>query len=148
MSVTWESIHEGDSLPELDKQPGVSQLVKYAGANSSIAVASVVEEDSISAWGWNRGLVTFCGGWAPPTDNWVQVQSRQNSDYNVALYQTSLTGNRQTFRSYTTLYSWLAASNGWTIDAFDSSIAFRTAAVRQPVCVTSTAAKTIALRER
>lgn len=33
MSVTWESIKEGDALPELDKQPGVSQLVKYAAGS-------------------------------------------------------------------------------------------------------------------
>ncbi|MFC1896354.1 MaoC/PaaZ C-terminal domain-containing protein [Thermodesulfobacteriota bacterium] len=30
MAVTWESIKEGDELPELKKKPGVSQLVKYS----------------------------------------------------------------------------------------------------------------------
>ena len=30
MTVTWESIKEGDTLPELKKTPGVTQLVKYA----------------------------------------------------------------------------------------------------------------------
>lgn len=30
MAVTWETLNEGDALPPLDKQPGVTQLVKYA----------------------------------------------------------------------------------------------------------------------
>ena len=30
MSLTWDSIQEGDTLPELTKKPGVTQLVKYA----------------------------------------------------------------------------------------------------------------------
>lgn len=30
MTVTWESIKEGDTLPELKKKPGVTHLVKYA----------------------------------------------------------------------------------------------------------------------
>jgi acyl dehydratase len=30
MAVSWESIKEGDELPELVKKPGVTQLVKYA----------------------------------------------------------------------------------------------------------------------
>lgn len=30
MTLNWESIQEGDSLPELSKKPGVTQLVKYA----------------------------------------------------------------------------------------------------------------------
>ncbi len=33
MSVTWESIHEGDVLPELRKRPTVTQLVKYAAGS-------------------------------------------------------------------------------------------------------------------
>jgi acyl dehydratase len=33
MSVTWESIKEGDALPELRKHPGVTQLVKYAAGS-------------------------------------------------------------------------------------------------------------------
>ena len=33
MSVTWESIKEGDTLPELRKTPGVTQLVKYAAGS-------------------------------------------------------------------------------------------------------------------
>lgn len=33
MSVTWESIKEGDSIPELKKRPGVTQLVKYAAGS-------------------------------------------------------------------------------------------------------------------
>jgi hypothetical protein len=30
MPLTWDSFKEGDPLPELKKQPGVTQLVKYA----------------------------------------------------------------------------------------------------------------------
>ena len=30
MPLTWNSFAEGDSLPDLEKTPGVSQLVKYA----------------------------------------------------------------------------------------------------------------------
>ena len=33
MAVTWESIAEGQALPPLDKQPGVTQLVKYAAGS-------------------------------------------------------------------------------------------------------------------
>lgn len=33
MAVTWESIQEGDALPELKKEPGVTQLVKYAAGS-------------------------------------------------------------------------------------------------------------------
>ena len=29
MPLTWDSVKEGDTLPELVKQPGVTQLVKY-----------------------------------------------------------------------------------------------------------------------
>lgn len=30
MPRTWDSVNEGDALPELSKSPGVTQLVKYA----------------------------------------------------------------------------------------------------------------------
>ncbi len=33
MAVTWETIREGDELPDLRKQPGVTQLVKYAAGS-------------------------------------------------------------------------------------------------------------------
>ncbi len=33
MAVTWESIKEGDILPEIKKTPGVTQLVKYAAGS-------------------------------------------------------------------------------------------------------------------
>ena len=33
MPITWESIKEGDSLPELRKKPSVTQLVKYAAGS-------------------------------------------------------------------------------------------------------------------
>jgi acyl dehydratase len=33
MAVMWESINEGDELPELRKKPGVTQLVKYAAGS-------------------------------------------------------------------------------------------------------------------
>ena len=33
MAVTYESIAEGQTLPPLDKQPGVTQLVKYAAGS-------------------------------------------------------------------------------------------------------------------
>ncbi len=33
MSVTWENINEGDTLPELEKKPSVTQLVKYAAGS-------------------------------------------------------------------------------------------------------------------
>ena len=33
MSITWDSINEGDVLPELKKKPGVTQLVKYAAGS-------------------------------------------------------------------------------------------------------------------
>ena len=33
MAVTWESIEEGQELPELRKKPGVTQLVKYAAGS-------------------------------------------------------------------------------------------------------------------
>lgn len=33
MAVTWESIKEGDALPELRKRPDVEQLVKYAAGS-------------------------------------------------------------------------------------------------------------------
>jgi len=31
--ITWESIKEGDALPELRKKPSVTQLVKYAAGS-------------------------------------------------------------------------------------------------------------------
>jgi acyl dehydratase len=33
MALTWESINEGDQLPELRKRPDVEQLVKYAAGS-------------------------------------------------------------------------------------------------------------------
>ncbi|MGD9762494.1 MAG: MaoC/PaaZ C-terminal domain-containing protein [Candidatus Binatia bacterium] len=33
MAITWESIAEGDALPELRKTPDVEQLVKYAAGS-------------------------------------------------------------------------------------------------------------------
>ncbi len=33
MAVTWESIKEGDALPELRKRPDLEQLVKYAAGS-------------------------------------------------------------------------------------------------------------------
>jgi len=33
MPVTWEEIQEGQSLPQLEKRPGVTQLVKYAAGS-------------------------------------------------------------------------------------------------------------------
>jgi acyl dehydratase len=33
MAVTWESIREGEELPELRKRPGLTQLVKYAAGS-------------------------------------------------------------------------------------------------------------------
>ncbi len=33
MAVTWEDIKEGDTLPELRKNPGVTQLIKYAAGS-------------------------------------------------------------------------------------------------------------------
>lgn len=33
MAINWESIKEGDTLPELKKKPGVTQLVKYAAGS-------------------------------------------------------------------------------------------------------------------
>ena len=33
MAISWEGIEAGDSLPELKKKPGVSQLVKYAAGS-------------------------------------------------------------------------------------------------------------------
>ena len=33
MGATWESIEEGSELPVLEKQPGVTQLVKYAAGS-------------------------------------------------------------------------------------------------------------------
>ncbi len=33
MAVTWDTIKEGDTIPELIKTPGVSQLVKYAAGS-------------------------------------------------------------------------------------------------------------------
>jgi len=33
MAITWESIKEGDAIPELKKKPGVTQLVKYAAGS-------------------------------------------------------------------------------------------------------------------
>ena len=33
MPITWESIKEGDALPELRKKPSVTQLVKYAAGS-------------------------------------------------------------------------------------------------------------------
>ncbi len=33
MAVTWENIKEGDSITELKKTPGVTQLVKYAAGS-------------------------------------------------------------------------------------------------------------------
>jgi len=33
MSVTWDTVNEGDTLPELAKTPGVTQLVKYAAGS-------------------------------------------------------------------------------------------------------------------
>ena len=33
MGISWESIQEGDELPELHKRPGVTQLVKYAAGS-------------------------------------------------------------------------------------------------------------------
>ncbi len=33
MTITWESIQEGDQIPELKKTPTVTQLVKYAAGS-------------------------------------------------------------------------------------------------------------------
>lgn len=33
MTITWETIKEGDTIPELQKTPGVTQLVKYAAGS-------------------------------------------------------------------------------------------------------------------
>jgi len=33
MAANWDSINDGDSLPELCKAPGVTQLVKYAAGS-------------------------------------------------------------------------------------------------------------------
>lgn len=33
MSANWDTINEGDALPDLIKAPGVSQLVKYAAGS-------------------------------------------------------------------------------------------------------------------
>jgi hypothetical protein len=33
VAITWESIQEGQSLPELRKTPGLTQLVKYAAGS-------------------------------------------------------------------------------------------------------------------
>lgn len=33
MTATWETIRKGDQLPELEKRPGISQLVKYAAGS-------------------------------------------------------------------------------------------------------------------
>ena len=33
VTVTWESIQEGQELPELAKQPGLTDLVKYAAGS-------------------------------------------------------------------------------------------------------------------
>ena len=33
MPATWESVREGDTLPELRKKPGVTQLVKYSAGS-------------------------------------------------------------------------------------------------------------------
>ena len=33
MAVTWDGIKEGEALPPLDKNPGVTQLVKYAAGS-------------------------------------------------------------------------------------------------------------------
>ena len=33
MAATWETVNEGDVLPELRKKPGVTQLVKYAAGS-------------------------------------------------------------------------------------------------------------------
>ncbi len=33
MAITWDSVKEGEELPELRKRPGVTQLVKYAAGS-------------------------------------------------------------------------------------------------------------------
>ncbi len=33
MTVTWDMINQGDSIPELRKQPDLTQLVKFAAGN-------------------------------------------------------------------------------------------------------------------
>lgn len=33
MAITWDSVNEGDLLPELRKKPSVTQLVKYAAGS-------------------------------------------------------------------------------------------------------------------
>src|SRR4030095_9964405 len=33
MALSWQTIKEGDPLPELRKRPGVSQLVKYSAGS-------------------------------------------------------------------------------------------------------------------
>ena len=33
MAVSWETVREGQELPTLEKQPGVTQLVKYAAGS-------------------------------------------------------------------------------------------------------------------
>jgi acyl dehydratase len=33
MAVTWDAVKEGQELPTLDKNPGVTQLVKYAAGS-------------------------------------------------------------------------------------------------------------------
>lgn len=33
MAVTWDSINEGDALPEMQKKPSLTQMVKFAAGN-------------------------------------------------------------------------------------------------------------------
>ena len=33
MAVTWDAVREGQELPQLEKNPGVTQLVKYAAGS-------------------------------------------------------------------------------------------------------------------
>ena len=37
MAAMWETINEGDVLPELRKRPGVTQLVKYAAGSGDFS---------------------------------------------------------------------------------------------------------------
>lgn len=33
MTINWDDLNEGDSIPELKQQPGITQLVKYAAGS-------------------------------------------------------------------------------------------------------------------
>ena len=77
MTLTWESVQEGDQIPELIKKPGVTQLVKYAAGGGDF---NPLHHDfnffqSLRVQGPGGGIKGPPGGPLPPE---VQYRGKRN----------------------------------------------------------------------